>query len=58
MVSDKTLAVITGIGAITIIESVALLKGIDGTLLMASLSALGVLVGYVFGFTIHKDRKE
>jgi len=39
--------IIAAIAAITILESIALLKGIDGALFMVALAAIGGLAGWI-----------
>lgn len=41
-------AVISGIGAIMVIECVALYNGIDGAMLAAAFAAVGAAIGYIF----------
>lgn len=43
------LRVLVAIVAITILESIALLKGIDGTLMSTSIAVIAGLAGYVAG---------
>lgn len=40
--------IIAAIASLTILESIALLKGIDGTLLMLVLAAIAGLAGWTF----------
>ena len=42
---DYTKIVAVGIAAITIMESIAILKGIDGVNLAAAIGAVGAIVG-------------
>lgn len=48
---DEVIAVIacSGIAGMTILGSVALYKGMNGTLLSALTTALGTIVGFVIG---------
>lgn len=41
--------VIAAIAAITVLEIIALLKGIDGQLFATTIGAIAALVGYLFG---------
>lgn len=43
---DHTILSLVTIGVITIIETIALLKGIDGAILMISFSLIGGIAGY------------
>ena len=45
---DKAIVTIVAIVCITVLEALALLKGIDGALFSLSLSVIGGLVGYKF----------
>jgi len=49
----KTLIILAAIVSITILEGIALLKGIDGALFMSSLALVGGLAGYEL-----KDMKD
>jgi len=46
---DKTIACITGVICITILEAIALAKGIDGQIFATTLATITGLVGYMFG---------
>jgi len=46
MYKDQTLIIVVAIISILIMECIALLKGIDGALLMTSLAIVGGLAGY------------
>ena len=39
---------ITGIIGVTVLETVALLKGVDGAFLTMAVGAIAVIAGYVF----------
>ena len=45
---DKAIVTIVAIVCITILEAIALSKGIDGALFSLTLSVIGGLVGYKF----------
>ena len=53
---DETLVVCVAILAVTFLECVAILKGIDHGLLGSSFTIIGSLAGYLFGR--RKARKE
>jgi len=46
---DETLVVCVAILAVTFLESIAILKGIDHGLLGSSFTIIGSLAGYLFG---------
>jgi len=46
----KNLVVVVGIAGIVILESIALVKGVNGTYLATALSTIALLVGYAFGY--------
>lgn len=42
--------VLVGVGAIVILEAIALLRGVDGTVAAGAFAALGAIVGFAFGY--------
>ena len=55
---DKTLVTIVAIGAITIVECVALALGINGQLLATTLAVLAGLAGVTGGYQYRKRIAE
>ncbi len=49
---------VLGILAVLVLESIALVRGIDGAMLSSSFAAIGGLVGYVFGRGAHAASVE
>jgi hypothetical protein len=47
----KIYLIIIGITAITILETIALLKNIDGQLFSIVIGSISALIGYAFGIT-------
>jgi len=47
--SSDNIVLVFGITGIVILESVAMLSGIDGQLLSAAIGAICTIVGYTFG---------
>lgn len=45
---SKYLIPIIAIGCITVLEAIALFKGIDGTILSLSFASIGGIIGYCF----------
>ena len=43
---EQTILSLFGIGAIVILEAIALLKGVNGAMLMTSLALIGGIAGY------------
>ena len=52
--SDKGLVAIAGIIGLTIVESIALIMGIDGAILSLFVGSIGAIVGGIGGFAIAK----
>lgn len=48
---DKTIISIVGITAIVFLEGCALLYGIDGIMLTATVGTIATIIGYTFGRT-------
>jgi len=46
---DRAWCVCLGCGCITTLVGIALLKGIDGVIYTAGVTAIGAIVGYMFG---------
>ena len=46
---DKAKAVIFGCGCLTALGVSAVIMGINGTMLAAAMTGIGILVGYLFG---------
>jgi len=57
---DKTIMGIIGLICLTVLACVALLMGIDGTVLASVFGIMGTIVGYAFGVRISKkdDTKD
>ena len=55
---DKAIVTIVAIICITILEALALLKGIDGAMLSLSFTAIGTIVGYKYKETVEKYRRR
>ena len=55
---DKTIITIVAIGAVVILESVAMVLGINGQLLATSLALLGGLAGVAGGYQYRKRVAE
>ena len=53
----KYWCLIAGILAVTILECVALIKGVDGLVLAGALAAIGAMVGFAFGYFPQKTKK-
>jgi len=47
----RNLVAVVGIAAVVILESVALVAGIDGQLFATALGTVTLIVGYVFGYS-------
>ena len=47
--NTQAIVIVTGIVCVTIIETVALYTGIDGTMLAAVVGGICTMVGYAFG---------
>ncbi len=54
---DRTLMIIVGIVCITALQSIALMKGIDGALLALSFSTIGGILGFRAGKRKVKKKK-
>lgn len=54
--NGKYIIVVVGITGIVILESVAMLTGIDGQLLATAIGVIGTIVGYAFGVT-HTEKQ-
>lgn len=55
---DKTIITIVAIGAVTVLECVALAVGINGQLLATTLALLGGVAGAAGGYQYHKRVTE
>lgn len=53
---DKTIIAVTAIGAITVIEMVALSMGINGTILALSLASIAGIGGYKISGLLNKEK--
>lgn len=47
-----------GIGGIVILEGIALLKGVDGTMFGSSMAAIGAVVGWTMREWHRKNRRK
>ena len=52
----KYWCLIAGILAVTILESVALFKGVNGLMLASALAIIGAMVGFSFGYFPQKSK--
>jgi len=52
---NKVVAVLVAIVSITLLETIALLKGIDGQLFATAMATIAALVGYLFGLSGRGD---
>ena len=55
---DRTIMIITGIVCITVLETIALLKGIDGSLMALAFSTIGGILGFKAGKIKSKRKKK
>lgn len=55
MIKGKVAVVVVAIVCITLLEVVALLKGIDGQLFASVIAGITALVGYLFGQMTQKS---
>ncbi|RLE76540.1 MAG: hypothetical protein DRJ44_03895 [Thermoprotei archaeon] len=58
MASDATLVKLASIAGITILEAIALIKGIDGALLATVFAFLGGIAGYQVKVAVEKRRAK
>lgn len=58
MASDATLVKLASIAGITILEAIALIKGIDGALLATVFALLGGIAGYQVKVAVEKRRAK
>jgi len=55
---NKHFVAATGIFGITVLDALAIWKGIDGVVMTASLTAIATIVGFVFGKSLAPNKKE